>query len=86
MKNLRIVDGWKWLKLALQKGLENILSQGKVSEKSGSFEMDIEWQPCKVIILIRYVLPNVRMAKFSGDPLYWIPINILKPISQKLLS
>ena len=22
-------------------------SQGKVSEKSGKFEMDIEWQPCK---------------------------------------
>ena len=21
-------------------------SQGKVSEKSGNFEMDIEWQPC----------------------------------------
>ena len=24
-----------------------IESQEKVSEKSGNFEMDIEWQPCK---------------------------------------
>ena len=24
-------------------------SQGKVSEKSGNFEMDIEWQPCYFI-------------------------------------
>ena len=26
-------------------------SQGKVSEKSGNFEMDIEWQPCINMIL-----------------------------------
>ena len=25
---------------------KTVESQGKVSEKSGNFEMDIEWQPC----------------------------------------
>ena len=29
-------------------GLPTVESQGKVSEKSGNFEMDIKWQPCKV--------------------------------------
>ena len=29
-----------------QKGLEMVESQGKVSEKSGNLEMEIQWQPC----------------------------------------
>ena len=32
-------------KLAFQKGLENGWKSGKINEKSGNFEMDIEWQP-----------------------------------------
>ena len=30
-------------------------SQGKVSEKSGNFEMDIEWQPCRELLLLLFV-------------------------------
>ena len=34
-------------KIGLPKGSgKRFESQGKVSEKSGNFEMDIEWQPC----------------------------------------
>ena len=34
-------------KIGLPKGSgKRVESQGKVSEKSGNFEMDIEWQPC----------------------------------------
>ena len=33
--------------IGLPKGSGKIVeSQGKVSEKSGNFEVDIEWQPC----------------------------------------
>ena len=35
-------------KIGLPKGSGTVESQGKVSEKSGNFEMDIEWQPCAV--------------------------------------
>ena len=33
-------------KIGLPKGVKTVESQGKDSEKSGNFEMDIEWQPC----------------------------------------
>ena len=34
-------------KIGLPKGVwKTVESQGKFSEKSGNFEMDIEWQPC----------------------------------------
>ena len=34
-------------KFGLPKGFwKTVESQGKVSEKSGNLEMDIEWQPC----------------------------------------
>ena len=39
-------------KIGLPKGSgKTVESQGKVSEKSGNFEMDIEWQPCNMNIL-----------------------------------
>ena len=37
MQNLRIVDGWKWLKLAFQKGLENGRKSGKSQWKVREF-------------------------------------------------
>ena len=36
-------NGLNWPSIRVWKPVE---SQGKVSEKSGNFEMDIEWQPC----------------------------------------
>ena len=45
-KNFQIVDEWKWLKSAFQRVWKTVESQGKVSEKSGNFGKDIEWQPC----------------------------------------
>ena len=35
----------KMAKIGILKGLETVESQGKVSEKSGNLEKDIEWQP-----------------------------------------
>ena len=35
-------NGYNWPSKRVWKTVE---SQGKVSEKSGNFEMDIEWQP-----------------------------------------
>ena len=32
--------------IGLQRGLKMVKSQGNVSEKSGNFEMDIQWQQC----------------------------------------
>ena len=44
-------------KIGLPKGSgKRVESQGKVSEKSGNFEMDIEWQPC--ISVKRYLLSD----------------------------
>ena len=45
-----------------------VKSQGKVSERSGNFEMDIEWQPC---ILRRTAIrstrsPNCYCAHFEN--------------------
>ena len=41
----------------LQKGSgKKVESQGKVSEKSGNFDMDNEWQPCLVSELVRHKL------------------------------
>ena len=37
MQNLRIVNGWKWLKLAVQKGLENCWKSGKSQWKVREF-------------------------------------------------
>ena len=39
----------------LKRVWKKIASQGKVSEKSGNLDMDIEWQPC--IIFLKYHLP-----------------------------
>ena len=37
----------KMAKIGLYKRVwKTVESKGKVSEKSGNFEMDIEWQPC----------------------------------------
>ena len=41
-----IVDGWKWLNSAFQKGLKSGRKSGKSQWKSGNFENDIKWQPC----------------------------------------
>ena len=55
-------------KIGLLKGSGKQL---KVREKSGNFEMDIEWQPCKVGVLIscvpgkalRTLVDTVMLAK-----------------------
>ena len=36
-------------KIGLQRVWKMVKSQGKVSEKSGNFGKDIEWQPCGYI-------------------------------------
>ena len=38
-------------------------SQGKISEKSGNFEMDIEWQPC--ITYCQYILLHTKNVFLS---------------------
>ena len=42
--SIDVILSCKLLLLAFKKGLEK--GQGKVSEKSGNFDMDNEWQPC----------------------------------------
>ena len=42
------VNGYYWPSKRVWKKVE---SQGKVSEKSGNFDMDNEWQPCEVYIV-----------------------------------
>ena len=32
---------------------KKVESQGKVSEKSGNFDTDIEWQPCRIVTFHR---------------------------------
>ena len=54
----------RWMRIAiigLQKGSGKWLKQ-KVSEKSGNFEMDIEWQPCYLC------LPPVRVGRHIVFP------------------
>ena len=46
--------------------LKTVESQGKVSEKSGNFEMDIEWQPC-----ISTVWPVLLLLAFSHKVHVW---------------
>ena len=41
-------------------------SQGKVSEKSGNFEMDIEWQPCPYVHSLRCVNSWLLLAINKG--------------------
>ena len=49
-------------------------SQGKVSEKSGNFEMDIEWQPWKCYkdqnlkkVVCPSLIPETFIPKLAGD-------------------
>ena len=45
-------------------------SQGKVSEKSGNFEMDIEWQPWKSIVQMRHPDESILTSRRNtGDGL-----------------
>ena len=46
-------------------------SQGKVSEKSGNFEMDIELQPC-----IEAVLLSTQMLKLIGKKIFTVLCSI----------
>ena len=41
-KGRLITDCW-----SLKRVWKKVASQGKVSEKSGNLDIDIEWQPCK---------------------------------------
>ena len=40
-------------------------SQGKVSEKSGNFEMDIEWQPCTYMVYTSTIHGVYKHQKFG---------------------
>ena len=42
--------------IGLQKGSgKKVESQGKVSEKSGNFDMDNEWQPCIIVCFGQFI-------------------------------
>ena len=44
--SIDVILSCKWLLLAFKRVWKKVESQGKVSEKSGNFDMDNEWQPC----------------------------------------
>ena len=47
--------------IGLQKGSgKNVDSQGKVSEKSGNFDMDNEWQPCRSPLLCNHSSESIH--------------------------
>ena len=46
----------------LKRVWKNVVSQGKVSEKSGNLDMDIEWQPC-ICGLSRQVVSEARESR-----------------------
>ena len=53
------VNGYYWLSKRVWKKVE---SQEKVSEKSGNFDTDNEWQPC---IITYYLVFNNNKATLS---------------------
>ena len=46
----------------LKRVWKKVASQGKVSEKSGNLDMDIEWQPCCVS-----TLSNMNISETNGS-------------------
>ena len=57
-------------------------SQGKVSEKSGNFEMDIEWQPCFKMHKIIFV-PEKKLLERICVPT--LP-KIFRPVTPNTLN
>ena len=67
-------NGENWPSKMVWKTVE---SQGKVSEKSGNFEMDIEWQPCyqqttKKLLLVRKELKKYVVGAYNLNVLKYI--------------
>ena len=59
-----IMDGREWLLMAFKRVLKMVESQGKVCEKLGDFEMDIEWKPCLDLFSI-HLKTTVRHLNFK---------------------
>ena len=47
--------------------MENVKCQGKIREKSGNFEVDDKWQPCRALLpgLQHSVADNIKAT--TGD-------------------
>ena len=56
-------NGYNWPSKRVWKTVE---SQGKVSKKSGKFEMDIEWQPWKSKYPLYSLVPGGSWLQITG--------------------